>query len=41
MIMAVMRGCTVEFLTSGNSAAVEAALGALGRALEREEASPE
>jgi len=41
MIMAVMRGCTVEFLTSGNSAAVDAALAALGRALDREEAASE
>ncbi len=41
MIMAVMRGCTVEYLTSGNSAAVDAALAALGRALDREEAASE
>ena len=39
MVMAVLRGFTVEFLTSGNSAAVEAGFAALARALEREEAA--
>lgn len=41
MVMAVLRGFTVEFLTSGNSAAVEAGFAALARALEREEAASE
>jgi DNA-binding transcriptional regulator YbjK len=39
MIMAVLRGYTVEFLTSGDSAAIEAGFAALDRALEREEAA--
>jgi DNA-binding transcriptional regulator YbjK len=41
MVMAVLRGFTVEFLTSGNSAAIEAGFAALTRALEREEAASE
>ena len=41
MVIAVLRGFTVEFLTSGNSAAVEAGFAALARALEREEAASE
>jgi DNA-binding transcriptional regulator YbjK len=41
MIMAVLRGYTVEFLTSGDSAGIEAGFAALDRALEREEAAPE
>ena len=41
MVMAVLRGFTVEFLTSGNSAAIEAGFAALARALEREEAASE
>ena len=41
MIMAVLRGYTVEYLTSGDSAAVEAGFAALDRALEREEAAPD
>ena len=39
MVMAVLRGFTVEFLTSGNSAAVRPGFAALARALEREEAA--
>jgi AcrR family transcriptional regulator len=41
MIMAVLRGFIVEWLTSANSAAVEAGFAALVRALEREEAAAE
>jgi AcrR family transcriptional regulator len=41
MVMAVLRGYTVEFLTSGDSAAIEAGFAALDRALEREEAAPD
>ena len=41
MIMAVLRGYTVEYLTSGDAAAVEAGFAALDRALEREEAAAE
>lgn len=39
MIMAVMRGFIVEWLTSGNTAGIEAGFEALARALEREEAA--
>jgi AcrR family transcriptional regulator len=41
MIMAVLRGFIVEWLTSGSTAAVEAGFAALARALEREEAAAE
>jgi AcrR family transcriptional regulator len=39
MIMAVMRGFIVEWLTTGDAAGVEAGFEALSRALEREEAA--
>jgi len=38
MIMAALRGFIVEWLTSGNTAGVEAGFAALARALDREEA---
>jgi hypothetical protein len=39
MVMAVLRGSIVEWLTSGDLAGIEAGLEALTRALEREEAA--
>jgi DNA-binding transcriptional regulator YbjK len=41
MIMAALRGFIIEWLTSGDSAEVEAGLDALARALDREEAAGE
>ena len=41
MIMAVLRGFIVDWLTSGNTTGVEAGFEALARALEREEAASE
>jgi AcrR family transcriptional regulator len=41
MIMAVLRGFVIDWLTSGNSAGLEAGFEALARALEREEAASE
>jgi AcrR family transcriptional regulator len=39
MILSVMRGLLVDWLTTGDTAGADAALAALGRALDREEAS--
>ena len=39
MILAVLRGFIIDWLTSGNTAGVEAGFEALARALEREEAT--
>ncbi len=39
LILATLRGCLIEWRTSGDSAGIEAGLDALVRALEREEAS--
>jgi AcrR family transcriptional regulator len=41
MILAVLRGFIIDWLTSGNTAGVEAGFEALARALEREEAASE
>jgi hypothetical protein len=41
MILAILRGFIVEWLTSGNTTGVEAGFEALVRALEREEAASE
>jgi AcrR family transcriptional regulator len=41
MILAVLRGFLVEWLTSGDTTGVEAGFEALARALEREEAAPD
>jgi AcrR family transcriptional regulator len=39
MILAALRGFLIDWLTSGNTTAIEAGFEALGRALEREEAA--
>jgi AcrR family transcriptional regulator len=41
MILAILRGFIIDWLTSGNTAGVEAGFEALARALEREEAASE
>jgi AcrR family transcriptional regulator len=41
MILAVLRGFIVEYLTSGDTTGIEAGFGALTRALDREEAAAE
>jgi AcrR family transcriptional regulator len=41
MILAVLRGFLIDWLTSGETAGVESGFEALARALEREEAAPE